>query len=91
MLLLRNVQDLLADGRTSYERRIGDPFEGPIILASCEKDNLQKALLGLGWQKVPNWECLFVHREGGLFLPVFVNAVENWLEEHKTSILCGRN
>ena len=28
---LRNVQDLLADGKTSYERRIGEPFEGPVI------------------------------------------------------------
>ena len=28
---LRNVQDLLSDGKTSYERRFGKPFEGPII------------------------------------------------------------
>ena len=28
---LRNVQDLLADGETPYERRFGEPFEGPII------------------------------------------------------------
>ena len=28
---LRNVQDLLADGKTSYERRFGEPFKGPII------------------------------------------------------------
>ena len=25
-----------------------------------------------GWEKVSNWECLFVHRERGLFLSVFV-------------------
>ena len=25
-----------------------------------------------GWEKVSNWECLFVHREKGLFLSVFV-------------------
>ena len=29
---LRNVQDLLADGKTLYERRFGEPFKGPIIL-----------------------------------------------------------
>ena len=23
-----------------------------------------------GWEKVSNWECLFVHREKGLFLSV---------------------
>ena len=28
---LRNVQDLLADGKTPYERRFGEPFEGPVI------------------------------------------------------------
>ena len=29
---LRNVQDLLADGKTLHERRFGEPFRGPIIL-----------------------------------------------------------
>ena len=29
---LRNVQDLLAGGKTPYERRFGEPFKGPIIL-----------------------------------------------------------
>ena len=28
---LRNVQDLLSDGKISYERRFGKPFNGPII------------------------------------------------------------
>ena len=28
---LRNVQDLLADGETPYERRFGEPFKGPLI------------------------------------------------------------
>ena len=28
---LRNIQDLLADGKTPYERRFGEPFKGPII------------------------------------------------------------
>ena len=28
---LRNIQDLLSDGKTPYERRFGMPFEGPII------------------------------------------------------------
>ena len=28
---LRNIQDLLSDGKTSHERRFGKPFEGPII------------------------------------------------------------
>ena len=28
---LRNVQDLLCDGKTPYERRFGKPVKGPII------------------------------------------------------------
>ena len=28
---LRNIQDLLCDGKTPYERRFGQPFKGPII------------------------------------------------------------
>ena len=28
---LRNIQDLLSDGKAPYERRFGEPFKGPII------------------------------------------------------------
>ena len=28
---LRNIQDLLSDEKTPYERRFGEPFKGPII------------------------------------------------------------
>ena len=28
---LRNNQDLLSDGKTSYERRFGEPLKGPIM------------------------------------------------------------
>ena len=28
---LRNIRDLLSDGKTPYERRFGEPFQGPII------------------------------------------------------------
>ena len=28
---LRNIQDLLSDGKTPRERRFGKPFQGPII------------------------------------------------------------
>ena len=28
---LRNIQDLLSDVKTPYERRFGEPFKGPII------------------------------------------------------------
>ena len=31
LYLLRNIQDLLSDGKTPYERRFGKPLKGPII------------------------------------------------------------
>ena len=33
----------------------------------------EKVLLEHGWEKVPNLECLFVNREKGLFLSVYVD------------------
>ena len=30
----------------------------------------------MGWEKIPNWECLFVHREKGLFLSVSVEDIK---------------
>ena len=36
----------------------------------------EKVLLGYGWAKVSNWECLFVHREKGLFLSVYVDDIK---------------
>ena len=36
----------------------------------------EKVLLKHGWEKNPNWECLFVHREKGLFLSVYVDDIK---------------
>ena len=36
----------------------------------------EKILLKHVWEKVSNWECLFVHREKGLFLSVFVDDIK---------------
>ena len=33
----------------------------------------EKVLLQHSWEKVSTWECLFVHREKGLFLSVYVD------------------
>ena len=49
----------------------------------------EKILLQHGWEMVPNWECLFVHREKGLFLSEYVDDI-NWLERNKTLIRCGK-
>ena len=36
----------------------------------------EKILLKHGWEKIPNWESLFVHREKGLFLSVYVDDIK---------------
>ena len=36
----------------------------------------EKILLKHGWEKIPNWECLFAHREKGLFLSVYVDDIK---------------
>ena len=33
-------------------------------------------LLKHGWEKIPNWECLFVNREKGLFLSVYLDDIK---------------
>ena len=30
----------------------------------------------LGWEKVPNWECILVHRKQGLFLSIYVDDIK---------------
>ena len=36
----------------------------------------EKILLKFGWEKVSNWECLFVHRERGLLFFVFLDYMK---------------
>ena len=36
----------------------------------------EKVLLEHGWEKFRNWECLFVNRETGLFLLVYVDDIK---------------
>ena len=47
----------------------------PLVGLSWERQ-FEKSLLNYGWEKVSNWECLFVHREKGLFLSVYVNDIK---------------
>ena len=46
----------------------------PLAGLSWERQ-FEKILLKYGWEKVSNWECLFVHREKGLFLSVYVDDI----------------
>ena len=54
----------------------------------CGKGNL-RILLKHGWEKIPNWECLFVHREKGFFLSVYVDDIKLAGRETKYWSRCG--
>ena len=49
----------------------GHPFAGLLWERQCEE-----VLLELGWEGIPNWECMFVHRKQGLFLSVYVDDIK---------------
>ena len=36
----------------------------------------EKIVLKHGWDKIPNWDCIFVHRGKGLFLSVYVDDIK---------------
>ena len=39
-----------------------------------------------GWEKIPNWECLFFHREKGLFLSVYVDDIKLAGKKHNIDV-----
>ena len=49
----------------------GHPFAGLLW-----ERQFEKILLNHGWEKIPNWVCLFLHREKGLFLSVYVDDIK---------------
>ena len=50
---------------------------GHLLAGLLWERQFEEVLMELGWDKVPRWECLFVHRKQGLFLSVFVDAIKN--------------
>ena len=54
-------------------------YDHPLAGLLCERQ-FEKILLQHGWEKVSNWECLFVHCERGLFLSVYVDDKTCWEE-----------
>ena len=62
----------MEDPVVPLERNLyGHPLAGPLW-----ERQFEKILLKHGWEKIPNWECLFVHRERGLFLSVYVDDIK---------------
>ena len=44
----------------------------------------EKILLKHGWAKIPIWECLFVHRQKGQILSVYVDDITIGRKETKS-------
>ena len=62
----------MEDPVVPLERNLyGHPLAG--LLWERQFENI---LLKHGWENIPNWECLFVHREKGLFLSVYVDDIK---------------
>ena len=54
---------------------------GFLLAGLLSERQFEKILLKHGWEKIPNWECLFVHRGKGLFLSVYVDYIKiDWKE-----------
>ena len=49
---------------------------GHLLAGLLWERQTEKILLKHGWEKIPNWECLFVHRAKELFLSVYVDDVK---------------
>ena len=50
---------------------------GHLVAALFWERQFEEASVELGWERVPNCECLFVHRKQGLFLSVHVDDINN--------------
>ena len=49
---------------------------GHILGGLSNEKQFEQILLQHGWEKAPNWECFFVHREKGLFSYVYVDDIK---------------
>ena len=51
-------------------------YSHPLVAGLLWERQFERILLHPGWEKVSNWECLFVHREKGLFFSVYVDDIK---------------
>ena len=82
-----------------YSSTLGSPLSfnfplerkllGSRLAGLLRERQLEKALIELGWDKIPSWECTFVHRKQGLFLSGARQYVE-LREGHRCCPWCYR-
>ena len=78
----RKTWSSMEENLVPIERNLyGHPLAGLLWERQFEKILLKNA-----WEKVSNWECLFVHREKGLFLSVYVDDLI-WENQHLSLIM----
>ena len=62
----------MEDPVVPLERNLyGHPLAGLL-----RERQFEKVLLKHGWEKIPNWECFFLHREKGLLFSVYVDDIK---------------
>ena len=61
------------------------------LLDCYGKRQFEEALLKLGWEKVPEWECMFVHRNEGLFLSVYVDDTKMAGKKQNMVLICNND
>ena len=62
---------------------------GHLLAGLLWERQFEKILLKHGWEKIPNWECLFVHRKKGLFFSVHVDDIK-LTGKNRILIRCGK-
>ena len=69
---MAKIMSSMEDPVVPLERNLyGHPLAGLLW-----ERQFEKSLLKHGWEKFPNWECLFVHRAKGLFFSVYVDDIK---------------
>ena len=93
---LRNILDLLSDGKTPYERRFGQPFKGPIIPFGGMVENQSISVKDLtrlhqfGPKVLPGIFLGYVLSAGGIWKGDIMVADIEELEEMSASELNAR-
>ena len=63
---------------------LGRNLYGHLLAGLFLERQFEKILLKHGWEKIPNWECLFVHREKKIILSVYVDDIKIGWKETKS-------
>ena len=93
---LRNIRDLLSDGKTPHERRFGIPFNGPVIPFGAMVDfhpisaKDQSRLHQFGAKVLPGFFLGYALHVGGIWKGDIMVADIEELEEMDASVLHAR-